>query len=138
MFFLTDVESHKKQMYVIDLLSLLILFQLLLLAKAHMYYVTWSDKMGTFPISKHRETNDWSYTYQIFTHSILIPYLQNHPLYKDQATKVPSILDSFYPVSGEFQHLCVAGAWGRQDGGFKFLKTKRRDVLGQVMGHTSI
>jgi len=61
-----------------------------------------------------------------FTRFTLIPYLQDHPLYKNLAAEFPAILDSFFYsvliASGNFQHGWVAGAGGRQDGGFKFLK----------------
>ena len=33
--------------------------------------------------------------YQTFTHFTLVSYLQEHPLYKNQAANFPTILDSF-------------------------------------------
>ena len=76
--------------------------------------------------------------YQIFTCFIVIPYLQDHPLHKNQATKFPAILDIFYlvlSVSSEFQHGQVVEARGGQDGGSKILK---RDELDQDMGNPGL
>jgi len=40
-------------------------------------------------------THGKSYWYQLYTHFTLVSYLQEHPLYKNQAAKLPAILDRF-------------------------------------------
>ena len=66
--------------------------------------------------------NGWSYKYQIFTCITLVSYLQEHPLYKNQAAKFPIILDSF---SLSVDRIRWAPTWvgggveGGQDGGFE-------------------
>jgi len=99
------------------------------------------------PILKHRETIVLNIQYIVtrqwlklhlpnFHTFTLIPYLQEHPLCKNQAAKFPTILDNFFTQCSLYQHGWVAGAVGRQDGGFKFVK--RKDALGQVMGHARL
>ena len=86
-------------------------------------------------------TNGWTNKYHIFTRVTLVPYLQEHQLYKNQAAKFPTILGSIYSVltvSGKFQQGWVAEAEGGQDGGFNFLRERRRDALGQVMGYSEL
>ena len=57
-------------------------------------------------------------TYPIFTKFTLVSYLQEYPLYKNQAAKFLAILDSFLLGVVKFQHGWVVGARDGQNGCF--------------------
>ena len=52
-----------------------------------------------------------SYTYQILTRFMLIPYLQDHPPYKNQAAYFAAILDIFFTWCWLYQESSNMGGW---------------------------
>jgi len=85
------------------------------------YFEAW--KNDSFKYLVLELTNGWIYKYQIFTRFTLVSYLQEHPLYKNQAAKFPIIFDSFLLGVNCIRRVStwwVVGAEDGQDGGFKF------------------